>query len=142
MSQFIPALHGLSDVALKQANFRTFSPCPVYREEMGEDGPYTATSFTVEAVNEYGEAYRHHRHDLTEDQAADLVERIQFAIADGQHINPAESDYWFFSRRIYGGESYQYNQHEEEHDRQRADVEAEDGPGAYGYNHPGYLGRR
>jgi len=108
---------------------------PDYVQELGEDGPFTATKFHVEAVYYDGRRYHHFKlFDRLED-AERLKERIEFA---GKLIKPESSDYWIRGFDVYGSTAFEANNGEGQ--LAKADVEAEYGPGTYQTNHPGYIG--
>ena len=114
---------------------------PVYYEAIGEDGPYTALAYGVEAVDKDGNVYSHERLDLTRDQAESLLRRVTVAIRT-YGWSPVDQPRWHYDRAAYGSPAYCANYQAEEHDRQKADVENEYGPGSYRPGGPGYLERR
>ncbi len=112
---------------------------PDFYQAMGEDGPYTARAYRVEAVTPEGEVYLHFESFNSEEEAASLVDRIERHIETHPKWSPFDNENWFFHRRVYGGQAFQANRTDEEHQMQKLDVEAESGPGSYQPRHPGYL---
>jgi len=109
-----------------------------YVQEIGEDGPFTSQRFNVEAVYPDGRRFHHFKAYRSIDDAAALAGRIERAVFNGE-CNPADSEYWNRGFDVYGSEAYQRNGGE--HELQKADVEAEYGPGTYQPGGPGYLHR-
>ena len=75
---------------------------------------------------------------MDDDVAAErLAKKMERAERRGE-FDPSDPDnpHWD-ARKIYGGPEWS---HADEHDLQRLDVEADDGPGGYTPSHPGYLG--
>jgi hypothetical protein len=106
-----------------------------YGQEIGEDGPYTAERIVVEAVSPSGEVYWHFKTFTKLRQAQTLCDKVAAHVWLNPSWEPNEN--WTFNRCIYGSISYCMNGGE--HDLQRADVEAEYGPGSYQPSHSGFL---
>jgi hypothetical protein len=75
-------------------------------------------------------------HDRAFEEIED-AEKLQERLERLEHFDPTDRPHWRYLRTAYGSPAWNTAS---EHDLQRADVEAEDGPGAYHAGHPGYLG--
>lgn len=104
---------------------------PQYVEQIGEDGPYTAERYGVEATSSIGEVYWHFESFRNVEDAEKLADRVAAHVRANPEWTPGE--HWVFHRVVYGSLAHL------EADLARVDVEAEYGPGSYRPDHPGYI---
>ena len=112
-----------------------FSVLPNYYEAPGEDGPFTAVNYFVECRELSGRTWVHFKSFDSAEAAGELADRIEDHRPAGW---TPDNEHWAPGRLVYGSQAFQA--HGGEHLMQRADVEAEFGPGSYRPGQPGYLG--
>ena len=112
----------------------TFSVLPNHYEAIGEEGPYTAVNYFVECRDLAGNTWVHFKAFDSAWDADLLADKIADRRPEGW---TPDNDYWVRGRTVYGSQAFQANNGE--HGLQKADVEAEFGPGSYAEGQPGHL---
>lgn len=89
------------------------TPAPYYYEAMGEDGPYTATNYGIEASTPEGAIYSYlYFSSRCAETAEKKVASMQLRASDDW--TPVDNPNWTFVRNAYGSEAYQNNYRESE----------------------------
>lgn len=113
----------------------SFGIFPEYYEAQGEDGPYTATRYSVECRDSQGHRWIHFKTFTDPVECDILLHRIVAGRPEGWIPEP--NDCWHRGPLVYGSLAFQLEGGA--HEQQKIDVEAEFGPGSYNPGHPGWL---
>ena len=105
-----------------------------------EDGYLTVKKYGIVATTPAGREYA-----LTgvlfgdQEKAWQLADKISDHARSNPDWSPEANEHWHYNRTIYGSDAWSQ---QDEHGLQKADVEAEYGPGEYQPGGPGYLGAK